>query len=277
MSISGGSHAALIGIALAAACCRVPPRPRRSRPTPLSSGPAPRASCAPGAAGAALRWTAPAEGLFTARLDAGPAPDWDLALFRHGEPAWRLHVVRLGRAGAHRVDAGEQVVPRLAAAPGTPGAPRSSSTSFEPAGLDRPPSASRSSPWRSRGPERRRAPRAARPRRHPRRLAPTAATVVALLGRRAGAARRAPASHATTLIADLRGRRAAPRAPRPGPRPPRALAPCPAAATTYRLYDDYTTEMKDARRGQPDLVRPGDDRHHASRAARSRGSRSPPT
>ena len=39
---------------------------------------------APGAATAA--WTAPAAGLLTARLDAGPAPDWDVALLRGGAP-----------------------------------------------------------------------------------------------------------------------------------------------------------------------------------------------
>ena len=32
------------------------------------------------------RWTAPADGLLTVRLEGGGAPDWDLAIFRHGEP-----------------------------------------------------------------------------------------------------------------------------------------------------------------------------------------------
>ena len=32
------------------------------------------------------RWTAPADGLLTVRLEGGGAPDWDLAIFRDGEP-----------------------------------------------------------------------------------------------------------------------------------------------------------------------------------------------
>ena len=59
----------------------------------LSSGDAVKRECAaralpPGTAGvASSAWSAPAEGLLSARLDAGPAPDWDLALLRNGEPA----------------------------------------------------------------------------------------------------------------------------------------------------------------------------------------------
>ena len=222
----------------------------------LSSGDAVKRECAaralpPGTAGvASSAWSAPAEGLLSARLDAGPAPDWDLALLRNGEPAGASTSFGSIEQATIAVRAGDQVVAQACRRDriGRGGGARSSTCS-RPPGSIHPPDAPRWNRWRSRAPMTSRAWSSSAStspttsRRGPR---PWRSTTTG-----SGRCSRAPASRPTTLIEDLAAEdRADRRAESRAAVAPR-VSPLPTGREAYRVYEDYTTELKDARRGQP--------------------------
>ena len=80
------------GLAISCAACALGAAAPAYASETLAVGDAVARDCAanlhaPGTPGVTTRsWTAPASGVFTAKLDGGFAPDWDLAAFRGGRP-----------------------------------------------------------------------------------------------------------------------------------------------------------------------------------------------
>ncbi len=226
----------------------------------LSSGDAVKRECAaralpPGTAGvASSAWSAPAEGLLSARLDAGPAPDWDLALIRNGEPAGASTSFGSIEQATIAVRAGDQVVAQACRRTGSAEEAELELDLFETAGIDPPAGRASLESVAISGPD------------DVARLEQLGVDVTHdVSGRAATVAlyddgQRALLSSAgfetTTLIEDLAAedrsdRRAESRAA-VAPR----VSPLPTGREAYRVYEDYTTELKDLAEDNPGLVRP---------------------
>ncbi len=207
---------------------------------------------APGVATAS--WTAPAAGLLTARLNAGPGPDWDLAVLRGGEPAAASTSFGSVEQATIAVSAGDELVAQACRRAGTEPAAELSFDLFETAGIS--PAAGRVSleSVAISGPaDLERLQQLGVDVTHD--VSAHAATV-ALYGDGQRALLASAGFRTTTLIEDLASEDRRDR----GVESRAAVAPrvsaLPTGREAYRVYEDYTTELKDLAEANPALVRP---------------------
>ena len=208
----------------------------------------------PGSAGAdRFEWTAPASGLLTATLDGGSAPDWDLALLREGETIGASTSFTSDETALAWVDAGERVVLQACRLRGQAASIPLALDLFEmPEPDDSDPRISLESVTIDGAEDLQRLERLGYDVTHD--VEPGSATVVAYSN--AERAQLAEAgfdfvSEVRDLVAvDAADRRAEDLAAQTG-----AASPLPSGREQYRVYTDFTTQMKDLATANPDLVR----------------------
>jgi hypothetical protein len=206
---------------------------------------------APGAATAS--WTAPAEGLLTARLDAGPQPDWDLALLRNGAPAGASTSFGSRELATIAVRAGDQVVAQACRRAGPPEAELELDL-FETAGVDPPSGRASLESVAISGPgDVIRLEQLGLDVTHD--VSDGAATVALYNdGQRALLSNAGFSS--TTLIHDMAAKDLTQRRAEDRAAATARVSPLPTGRESYRVYEDFTTELKNLAEDNPALVRP---------------------
>ena len=238
---------------------------RADRAVPRSCEARPFPAHAPGVA--RVGWRAPADGLLTAKLEGGLAPDWDLAAFRRGERG--AVAASTSFASAEQlglwVRRGERlIVQACRRSGGRASIPLGLSLFKAPVGpASGPATSERTAPTDQRGSlESVAVSRPADVERLERLgldVTDDVSSETATVALYSDAQRSLLGSlgySTTTLVADLAARDRAERRAEERAVSVRTASALPTGRQTYRVYEDYTSEMKNLAEQNPGLVRP---------------------